>query len=617
MSFPLHAALLFGLALALSTLGTWILIRVSARLHLHAQPRADRWHKLPTPNTGGIAIVFAAVVTYFVSGNALHSTIALPALGVSVLGVIDDRLRLRPLVKLGGQMVAVAAVIASGLVFRPTGVEALDIAITFFWIVGITNAFNLIDNMDGLCAGVAIITAGFRFLTSLQTGDISSALSFAIIAGAFGGFLVFNYRPARIFMGDGGSMFAGFTLATLAISSNVPHTRVITTALLAPALTFLYPIFDTVLVSVLRRAAGRPVSVGGRDHSSHRLASLGLGEHRVVWLLWGLTAAGSAVAFLTSWMPFGTIAVAVLLTVAVALLGVFLASLPGYGAPETAPIRSTRVRRAIPTLRAALTLFVDVALAGIALLCAFLIRWESGFLGAPLQDFVVSLPIVMVGYAVASIVFRSFNTGWRYFGMRDIPNLFTTVVSGAALAVFVLWGFGLRGYSRGVVVLYVALMVGFTSAFRITLRILRYSLATPTAPSRAAILGANPAGELAVLILQSRQGVDTQPVLVVETDPALDRSRMHGLPVRYVGANAAETLQRARVDTLIVPPNSPWTRSEQQLAESCTAMGINVLHLDFAVRPIHESPLASLSRSVAAPAALTPSTSPQPASTAV
>ena len=205
---------------------------------------------------------------------------------------------------------------------------------------------------------------------------------------------------------------------------------------------------------------------------------------------------------------------------------------------------------------------------------------------------------VWVCHGVASVMFRSFNTGWRYFGMRDVPHLFVAVMAGAALAVFVLWGFGLRGYSRGVVLLYIALMVGFTSGFRITLRFLRYSLAPPAAPSRAAILGANPAGELAVLILQSRQGIDSHAVMVVDTDPAADRTRIHGLPVRYVAENATDALHHARIDTLIVPPNSPWTAAEQAVAAACAALGMSVLHLDFAVRPLQESPLMSLSEAV-------------------
>ncbi len=189
---------------------------------------------------------------------------------------------------------AALAVIASGVVFRATPWELLNLALSFLWIVGITNAFNLIDNMDGLCGGVTVIISGFRCWFAVANGDAAGALIMAALGGSFLGFLAFNYRPAKIFMGDCGSMFAGFLLGALTIASPPPRTGVVLSALLYPVLTFLYPIFDTVLVSVMRRAAGRPISVGGRDHSSHRLVAMGLSEQRVVWLLWALTAIGCA-----------------------------------------------------------------------------------------------------------------------------------------------------------------------------------------------------------------------------------------------------------------------------------------------------------------------------------
>ena len=194
----------------------------------------------------------------------------------------------------------VIVVIASGVVFRVTPWEWANLVLTFLWIAGITNAFNLIDNMDGLCAGVAVIICASRFVFAVQNGDPRGAL----LAGdhspaAVLGFLVFNYKPAQIFLGDCGSMFVGFSLGALAVASPVPNTRVFASTLFYPALTFLYPIFDTALVSVLRRSAGRPISVGGRDHSSHRLVSLGLTERKAVWLLWLLSAIGAAVGLLT------------------------------------------------------------------------------------------------------------------------------------------------------------------------------------------------------------------------------------------------------------------------------------------------------------------------------
>jgi len=337
-----NLAIRFLAAAGLSAVLIAIYLRLSTRLRLVAVPRADRWHSQPTPNSGGIAILISCAIVYGIAGRGQYGSIAFFAGAVSILGLIDDRVGLRPLVKFAGQSIAAIGVIASGVVFRPTGWNLFDLAITFLWIAGITNAFNLIDNMDGLCAGVAIIIAGFRCWPAIQNGDIAGAQLLATIAGSFFGFLIFNYKPARIFMGDAGSMFAGFSLACLAIASPLPNTRIFVSAILGPALTFLYPIFDTMLVSVLRTTAGRPISVGGRDHSSHRLASSRLGERRAVWVLWALAALGSAAGAYTYRMPAGVLAIGGLLLIATAVFGVFLANLPACQMPESPEAQVTR-----------------------------------------------------------------------------------------------------------------------------------------------------------------------------------------------------------------------------------------------------------------------------------
>jgi len=311
------------IACLLAAAFTWLSIRVSLGLGLTAD-------KIPTPNTGGVAILSACAAVYLLGARGEHSVIVAAAAGVAALGFVDDRIRLRPLFKFLGQCLAALTVIASGAIFHATGSKPLNFVITLLWITGITNAFNLIDNMDGLCAGVTVIIAGFRFVSALQSGDEPGARLVAIVGGAFLGFLFFNYKPARIFMGDTGSMFAGFLLGSLAIAAPVPQTQGFFSGVLYPMLTFVYPIFDALLVSFLRRMGGQPISVGGRDHSSHRLAALGLGECKVVWVLWALTGIGCAAGLVTFSLPAGVLAIAFFLGLAITIFGIFLASVPGY-----------------------------------------------------------------------------------------------------------------------------------------------------------------------------------------------------------------------------------------------------------------------------------------------
>jgi UDP-GlcNAc:undecaprenyl-phosphate GlcNAc-1-phosphate transferase len=294
----------------------------------------DRWHRNPTPSSGGIAVFFAAAAIYCVLFLGQQDAIALGAAALWLLGLIDDRVRLRPSLKLLGQCAVCAAIVGTGIVFHPTASLVFNVLFSFVWLVGITNAFNLIDNMDGLCAGVAVIIAGFRFCLLTWSGNWADANLCLLIAAVYMGFLVLNYSPARIFMGDCGSMLAGFTLAALTIASPLPHTKAFVAGVFYPALTFTYPIFDTALVSVLRNMAGRPISVGGRDHSSHRLVSLGLSESRVVQILWVLTAVGSSLALVVHWIPMAAAAVSGLVFVALTAFGVFLAALPASPLPS-------------------------------------------------------------------------------------------------------------------------------------------------------------------------------------------------------------------------------------------------------------------------------------------
>jgi hypothetical protein len=148
-------------------------------------------------------------------------------------------------------------------------------------------------------------------------------------------------------------------------------------------------------------------------------------------------------------LPIGALVIAVLLITGVSVLGLFLANFPAYAIPETALLRAKWVRRFTPNLRAGVTLAVDTLLAGVALLAAFLIRWEDAFLGPPLHQFMFSLPIVMACYALASIGFRTFDSGWRWFGIRDLYALARCAIVAASSAIFAIWLSGMRDCSRG------------------------------------------------------------------------------------------------------------------------------------------------------------------------
>ena len=338
----------------LAALLTRLQILANSRLGLTAAPRADRWHAVPTPSSGGLAIFLSCAAAWWLFCPGRYPRIAAAVAALWIFGFLDDRLRIRPACKLAAQVAAAAFVVLGGAVFPVTPWYLPNVALSMFWIVLITNAFNLIDNMDGLCAGVVIVVCLFRYWRLAAEGYQADADLCAILAAAFAGFLIFNYHPARIFMGDCGSLPAGFALGALTLAGPAPHKGMLLAGFFYPALTFTYPIFDTALVSILRKLAGRPISMGGRDHSSHRLASLGLGQRQAVWILWLLTAFGSSMGLVIHWMPGALPAAVALLSGLLGMFGMLLATAPhsvGSSNRANSSLKSTRPTSSVSTTR--------------------------------------------------------------------------------------------------------------------------------------------------------------------------------------------------------------------------------------------------------------------------
>jgi UDP-GlcNAc:undecaprenyl-phosphate GlcNAc-1-phosphate transferase len=273
---------------------------------------------------GGVAIWLALVSALMLFTDRFN----LPQLGaillggtlVSITGLVDDRRGLPPYVKLAAQGLATVPLLLSGVrVESATPWTEVNVALTILWVVGVTNAFNLLDNMDGLTASVAAIASGFFLVLAAGSGQFLVASLSAAVAGACLGFLRFNFlAPARIFMGDAGSLLLGFLLAAIGIKLRFDNDPTIT--LLIPILVLGVPIFDTTLVTISRLRRGlNPLTAAGKDHLSHRLTLLGLTQREAVMVIAMICGIlGLAALFLTS---AGRVeAVAIALTVAAAAL---------------------------------------------------------------------------------------------------------------------------------------------------------------------------------------------------------------------------------------------------------------------------------------------------------
>ncbi|MBI3970105.1 MAG: undecaprenyl/decaprenyl-phosphate alpha-N-acetylglucosaminyl 1-phosphate transferase [Chloroflexi bacterium] len=352
--FPAYLTV-FGVALGASLFGTPVVRRFANRWGVLDQPSQRKVHVRPTPLLGGVAIyagfwlavlivsrLEVAAPEVFLPATTIElGAIFVATLTLMLLGLADDMWKrqqvaqsetddtgqrkpggLPPHVKLAGQLLAALIAVAGGLQFEVFGVWWLDVSLTVLWIVGISNAINLLDNMDGLSAGATTIAASFFFIIAALNGQLLVGIMALALAGACLGFLRYNFNPATVFMGDAGTLFMGFLLA--AIGLKLKATGPAWWSFVLVVVVLALPIFDTSLVTAYRLWKGRHVAQGGKDHTSHRLVKLGLPHRQAVLVLYAASvAAGTlALALARGGQAFGEIVAlpALALTVGAGLL---------------------------------------------------------------------------------------------------------------------------------------------------------------------------------------------------------------------------------------------------------------------------------------------------------
>lgn len=276
---------------------------VAVKLDYLDHPKDNKVHAHPTPLLGGVAIFLAFFIAMLTKEQALAApqirAILLGSFILLIIGLVDDKMGMMPNFKLFGQFLAAMVVIKAGLRIEFIPNYYLSVIFTYIWIIGITNSFNLLDNMNGLSAGIAGIAALFFGVISFMDGQfLTSIVSFTLAGSAFG-FLKHNFPKANLFMGDSGSLVLGYVLASIAILGKW-KSYILTTSLMVPVLVLGYPIFDTALVSIIRIIESRSIFQGGKDHSSHRLALLGLKRYRAVLAIYGICICLGLSAFIVT-----------------------------------------------------------------------------------------------------------------------------------------------------------------------------------------------------------------------------------------------------------------------------------------------------------------------------
>jgi len=585
MATWLEYLLSFAIALIASLSFTALVRAIARKVGLVAKPRADRWHKKPTALFGGVGVFAAFSLTLLVRGHAAHTNgttlLGLCASGMFLVGLVDDRIQLKPYTKLVAQIVCATAFTLFGMRLHWLRNPLLDQALSIFWLVGVTNALNLLDNIDGAAGGIAAIAAGYYAYFFAASGEQAAAITSIIFAGSVVGFLVFNFHPASIFMGDCGSLFMGFVLGGLSLLTPTSGVRRNVLALLSiPVLLLLIPIVDTTLVTITRRMHGRSVSQGGRDHTSHRLVALGLSERAATLVLWALAAASGAIAMIVRAVSIA-LAVGLLAVFAMGVLFfmIFLGRVRVY---EPVDADEDSSRTVVPTLaefsykRRVFEVLNDFVIIVLAYYCAFVLRFEGDPPPSLFTALRHTMPIVVMVQLASFLATGLYQGVWRYTGLDDLRTMIKAVfVAAVSTPLAVLFLFRFQGHSRAVFVIDAVLLMLGLSGSRLSFRLLRSWLGKWSAQEgkRVIIYGAGDAGELLLRELRNNRMLGLVPVGFVDDDPEKMGRLIHGVKVLGKSENLDRLLIDQRVDEVVLStPNIQGDRWAKVVAV-CTEQG--------------------------------------------
>jgi UDP-GlcNAc:undecaprenyl-phosphate/decaprenyl-phosphate GlcNAc-1-phosphate transferase len=571
-------------ALPVSAIVIWALLRSPLAHRLIAHPTGERWSEHATPTFGGVGIFLglAAGIAAALAVGGFHGREELLGIlgGAGLLflaGLVDDVYSLPAVAKLGAQFGAAAIVLSTGLSVQIVSNDVLAAAIGVVWLVGMTNAFNLLDNMDGLAGTLALIAATFFAIDSVTVHEerlllvLSLALALATI-----GFLPFNFRPGRaaaVFMGDSGSQVLGFTLGALGLATSWKVAETTVATLVLPLLVLAVPILDTGLVAITRLVEGRPIHEGGKDHSSHRLVRGGLTEHRTVVLLAAIAAALGATSLAYSVLGNYRITLAGVLVTFVLLVQFagFLVDLEREDEEEV--VRGGWMLRTIVLHRRRLVeVLVDFVLISVAFGVAYLLLVKGTGTQYERHVFGVALPAILVTRYVAFIVLGLYQGIWRYAGSREAASIVVGVgVSEAVAFGLVVATTHLGDFPATVFVLDAFLCMALVGASRFGERALFRARSTfaDRAGRRTLIVGAGRSGRS--LLRELRETPGERVVGFVDDDPRLHRRRLLGAQV-YGGTREIERiLTAARPDAVLVTiPNAPADRLDE-VVRACAA----------------------------------------------
>lgn len=546
---------------------------------------------------GGVAIFAAVALIYLLV--VPFSAESLVVMGASsflfLVGFLDDQLNIKPYQKLIGQLIGASIIVGFGMRLPLTGMELVDIWITVFWLVGITNAINLLDNMDGLAAGIAAIAAVSLTYGLAANGQMVEAALVAVFVGALAGFLVFNFNPASIFMGDAGSMFVGFFLASsVLLSETGGRSRGILSILAVPVLILFVPIFDTTFVTLLRKLWGRKASQGGRDHTSHRLVALGLSERTAVLMLWGFAVAAGVLAYFVSQLSTTqSLALIAVFTIVLTIIGVYLSKVKVYDERQEELASQNNAVFAflvdVSYKRRVFEVFLDAILITLSYYAAYVFLFGSFETSGNWDLFIKSIPLLVVLKLFAFLAAGVYRGLWRYTSISDLFTFTKGVFAGSVLSILgVLLLYRFEGYSRAVFVLDAMILLFALVGSRLAFRLIRELLPVPHASEgrRVLIYGAGDGGEMVLREFRNNAELQFIPVGFIDDDARKHGKVISSLKVFDANGSLPDICNELNVDEIVISFREFEPETLTSIREFCRDNNIALKRAHIRIDPV-------------------------------
>ena len=586
-------------ALILTPAARALALRVAAVTH----PSPDRWSKRSTPLFGGVAIVLATTAGVAMAAvlvghgwtTRLTTGTPGPAIGVIVsaglvfvVGLADDIVGLRAQGKFLFQLLAGVLLVSFGAVLPVTPSYVVNVVATLFWFLALTNAFNLLDGLDGVAAGVGAIASFFLGLTFAQRGAWWHASVAWSLTGATLGFLRHNFHPASIFMGDAGSLFLGSVLAGLVASLPSVASASLVSVVFVPLAIVAVPLLDTTLVTVTRVLAGRPIAKGGLDHSTYRLIALGLSESQVAGLLYAFAAGGGLVAMGLTRLDRGLGYLAgTAFLVAMSLLAAYLGHIQigsadrvGRLKPATVLVQSLFYKRRLAEI------LLDVVLVTLAYYGAYRLKFDGALPPEYARGFEATVGLVIALTIVVLGVFGAYRGAWEYAGIFDAYRVLSAVVlSNALLLAYGEWRVPALAQSHSIVYMNGLLAMALLLASRLSFRSLEaVRQRFQRKGQRVLIYGADDGGELTLRELRTHDELALRPVCFVDDDARRHGAEIHGVPIVAGFDSLAWVVNHYKIDKIVIGTRKLAPEAVGVLQVMAGALGLEVAEVGFTMR---------------------------------